>query len=59
MNFDPESGARMGLLTFANDAEVKYHLNDYATGDEAYNAISFKYSGKNTNFLNHLLGLNK
>ena len=35
----------MGLETFANDAEVQFQLNSYASGESVTDAISFQYIG--------------
>ena len=45
LNFEGSTGARMGLETFANNAEVQFNLNTYTSSERVTDAISFQYSG--------------
>ena len=42
-------GSRVGLLVFADDAEVIFHMNSYRTRKDILSAISVRYTGGTTN----------
>ena len=44
-----DRGSRVGLLVFADDADVIFYLNSYTTRTEILNGISVKYTKGTTN----------
>jgi hypothetical protein len=50
LNYQPGNG-QMGVETFANNNEIKFHLNAYHSQSSIVNSISFHYTGKGRIFL--------
>ena len=42
-------GTRVGLLTFADNAKLEFHLNQFTDKRELMNALNVRYTGGKTN----------
>ena len=45
LNLNIAGGGRVGLETFSNNAQVRYHLNTYNNKADIYNATDFVWNG--------------
>jgi len=52
LNVDRSSGTRVAVITFSDQATVKFYLDEYASTSEVLNALVFRRASKRN--VNHL-----